>query len=314
MIFSVFAALACIVFLGSMVSYLFPEMSVDKLRQNINKLVLYIFLPALNFKVIYSAQIGHEFWQLPVLSFLGVVAAVIVGVITYSFIHASPRSKGALILACTFSNVTYFGIAVLQGLFPKEATEVIKVAILFEITITPLNIVLGSALASFYGKKKGFSFYKSLMEVVKLPILWTSFIAIVCNLLKITVPDFIVQTVTVLSSAVSGLMIFSLGLALKYPVLKASLRRFHVLLPVLLIKLIISPFLMFWGMRWLHVSEPYSQGGVIEAAMPTQLITLVVADRYKLDSELLAVVISLDTVIAFLTIPVMHIILNHVAL
>lgn len=315
MIASVFLALACVVFLGTLVTYLFPQIQIDKFRSNINQLVLYIFLPALNFKVIYEATIGHEFWQLPLLSFLGVVAAVVVGVVTYSFIKVSSKTKAALILAGAFSNVTYFGIAVLQGLFPANAMDVLKVAILFEITVTPLNIVLGSALAVFFMKKEeDFSIRKPLFEILKLPILWTSFLALILNFAKIPVPDFLLQAVTLLASAVSGLMIFSLGLALKYPVLARSMKRFHVLLPVIVIKLILSPFLMYWGVKWLGVVKPYSGASVIEAAMPTQLLTLIVADRYDLDSEILAVMIALDTALAFATIPIMHFILNRVIL
>jgi predicted permease len=311
MLFTVFGALACIVALGSVLMYLFRDLNIDSLRQNINKLVLYIFLPALNFNVIYTAQIGHEFWQLPVLAFVSVFILAAIGVLIYTFVPVEQRSKGALVLACAFGNVTYFGIAVLQGLFPNNIIEATKVAILFEITITPLNLVLGPALAALYSKNETFSLKKCLLDVVKMPLLWSTFIALALNLLRVPAPSFIVKSTAILASTVSGLMILALGMALKYPTLALAMRRVHYLLPVLVIKLLLSPFLMYVGVKLFHVANFYSFAGIMEAAMPSQLISLAIADRFNLDIEILAIAISFDTVVSFVTLPLVHTILSH---
>ncbi len=311
MITTVFIALACIVVLGSALIYLFPAMHVDTLRKYLNMLVLGVFLPALNFKVIYTAKIGYEFWQLPLVAVGGVAVSIAVGALIYAFFSIQGRSKGALIIACGFSNVTYFGIAVLQGLFPHNLIEVLKVAVLFEITITPLNLIVGSALASLYGnEEQKFSFKKSMIDVLKMPLLWSTFIALFLNLAKVHVPDFVMSATTLLANAVSGLMILSLGMALKYPILKLALVRLHILLPVFLIKLFLTPFLTFMGVHWLGVSAPYYQASILEAAMPSQLISLAVVDRFNLDVELLAIAISFDTALSFVTIPLVHAFLN----
>lgn len=311
MIISVFAALACIVILGSLLLYILPDVQVDALRQSINKIVLTIFLPALNFNVIYKAKIGHQFWQLPVLAFSSVLILVAIAMLAYQFIALDKQSKGALIIGCAFSNVTYFGIAVLQGLFPHHLTEVIQVAILFEITITPLSLIVGSALAAFYSETEKFSLRASLLAVAKMPLLWTTFIALGFNFARIPLPDFILRATGILAGTVSGLMIFSLGMALKYPILMRSFRRLHILLPVLIIKLLLSPLLVFIGVKLLNVTSPFSQAAVIEAAMPSQLISLAIVDRFKLNVEILAVAISLDTVVAFVTLPIVHILITH---
>lgn len=306
MVISVFVTLACVVILGSILVYLLPDLPIDIVRVNLNKLVLYIFLPALNFKVIYSAQIGSEFWQLPILAAASLFIAIFLGIIFYTFISVDRQVKGALIIAAAFSNVTYFGIAVLQGLFPAQAFEVIRVAVLFEITITPLALVVGSALAAIYGDQGKFSLKRSLLDVIKMPLLWATIIAFTLNLLKIHVPDFIINATNLLASTVAGLMILSLGMALKYPALIKALRRIYILLPVLLIKLILLPIIVFFGAKWLAVTEPYFQASVIEASMPSQLIGLVIADRFKLNVEILAIAIALDTVVSFFTIPCVH--------
>lgn len=315
MVSTVFLALALVIVVGSILVYILPDFPVDQVRQNINKLVLYIFLPALNFQVVYSSTIGHEFWQIPVLAALGIIIGVILGVLLYLPLkHPPPRAKASLILACAFGNVTYFGIAVLQGLFPNYLNETIKVVVLFEITITPLGLIIGSILAETYGKEHKISIMSatkdSLLAVVKMPLLWTTFLALALNLLHIPVESFILKGVSLLASTVSGLMILALGMALKFPVLKKSIKKLHILLPVFFIKLLVSPALMLLGTIWLQVSSPYFQAAVIEAAMPSQLISLVIADRFGLDTEILAVAITVDTVLSFFTIPMIQVYLN----
>jgi predicted permease len=283
-----------------------PDVQVDLLRANLNKVVLAVFLPALNFNVVYQTKIGYEFWQLPILAALGVFISVLVAGLVYSLMPVERRIQGALIIGCAFSNVTYFGIAVLQGLFPENSLEVVKVAVLFEITITPISVIVGAAVASIYSNNSLFSWKDSLLSIAKMPLLWATFVALFLNLCAIPLPGFVTKATTILASTVSGLMILSLGMALKYPVLKKSLRQIHYLLPVIIIKLFFSPFIMYWGVKMLGVQYPYSQAAIIEAAMPSQLISLVIADRYKLDTEVLAVAIAVDTVFSFISIPICH--------
>lgn len=311
MIISIFAALACVVIIGSLLVYLLPDVQVDLLRVNLNKVVLAVFLPALNFNVVYQTKIGYEFWQLPILAALGVVISVLIAALVYALLPVERRIQGALIIGCAFSNVTYFGIAVLQGLFPENSLEVIKVAVLFEITITPISVIVGAAVASIYSNVGTFSLYDSFIAILKMPLLWATFIALFLNLGGVHLPEFFVKATTILASTVSGLMILSLGMALKYPVLKNSIHKMHYLLPVIIIKLFLSPLIMFFGVRWLGVSYPYSQAAIIEAAMPTQLISLVIADRFKLDTEVLAVAIAVDTVFSFITIPLCQQMMLH---
>ena len=54
------------------------------------------------------------------------------------------------------------------------------------------------------------------------------------------------------------------------------------------------------------MKPPYFEAVTLEGAMPTQLLTLVIADRFNLDSKLLAQVILINTVIAFVTLPLLR--------
>jgi hypothetical protein len=63
----------------------------------------------------------------------------------------------------------------------------------------------------------------------------------------------------------------------------------------------------FFVGRGLNMSYPFFEASVIEAAMPTQLLTLVIADGFQLGTEILALVIFSITVASLMTIPLIRV-------
>ena len=81
-------------------------------------------------------------------------------------------------------------------------------------------------------------------------------------------------------------------------------------MPCLAIKLALSPLVVWLVGGVLGVREPYFHSAVVEAAMPTQLLALVVADRFGLDVETLARAVVLCTLASFATLPLLHALLG----
>jgi predicted permease len=306
MIVSIFAAIALIVFIGTLIRYFFPQMDVDNFRLNLNKLVLNVFLPCLNFEVIYLAHIGDEIWKVMFVAFCIIVVCLSLGAICYKWIALDTKTKNVFILGCAFANVTGLGLSVLQGFFPSHHLQVTEVVILFEITMTPLNLITGACLAAYSNREDNVSILSSLKSIAMMPLIWSMVIAMILNLLKVPVPNFIIHATTVLGAIVPGVMVFALGLAIKYKILLNSFSKIHLFLPIILIKLIASPIIAYFIVKAVNLNYPFSSASILEASMPTQLFTIVVADRYKLNTELIAVVITLDSILSFITMPLIR--------
>ncbi|PZV01885.1 MAG: hypothetical protein DCF32_15630 [Leptolyngbya sp.] len=364
---TVLLALGLIAGIGSFLRYLIKDLDVDGARKMIGALVLNIFLPALVFRVIYTAEMGAEFFQIPLIMLLSILICLGIAVAAFRAFKLQPEEKGALILASTFGNVTYLGLPILQGLFPSLALQVAKVAILCEVTTTPLNLSLGMALGSRFkasqrdrhrsepsvdltalalptplppdqplvsaeshyswaaevealntssplteslnrNRPKGLPFqtgiqigWQACQEMVRLPALWAVAIALTWKVSGLPVPAFLLQATQILGNTVTGLMMLSLGMGLRY-------RRIYQPLPLIVasgIKLLISPLVVFGVAILIGVQAPYLEAVVLEGAMPTQLLTFVIADRIGLNVERLALCILLNTAASFLTIPAM---------
>jgi predicted permease len=142
--------------------------------------------------------------------------------------------------------------------------------------------------------------------VAELPLLWAIAVALILNVLRVELPSFVLGAASLLGNAVSGLMILSLGMALRIETLRTLGRRLGVLIPCVLIKLALSPLVVWAGTRVLGVAEPFATATVLEAAMPTQLVVLVVADRFGLDTELAALAALVTTTASFGTLLLVH--------
>src|SRR5262245_46030611 len=97
----------------------------------IGVLVLHVFLPALNFRVIVKSDLGEQFWQVPLGAAGALALCLLAGFLAYRWLGVPREAQGALILAGAFGNVTYFGLPLLQGLYPGSAHQVTEVVILY---------------------------------------------------------------------------------------------------------------------------------------------------------------------------------------
>jgi predicted permease len=306
MVITVFLALGLIALIGSFVHLLLPDLDVAFTRHASGELVINVFLPALNFEVLYRLPLDETFWQIPLILLGGVLTCVIVASLVLIPIRLDRRVKGSLVLASAFGNVTYLGIPVLQGLFPDHRLQAIQVAVLAEVTVTTLDLVISSVIAPFYGGQANRSATAIAKEVAEFPLLWAIVLAAACRLGGVQVPAFVMNAMHLLGETVSGLMLLVLGMALNPSALLAAVRKPGRLITPLLVKLVMSPIVVLTFARMSSLTSVKIHAVTIEGAMPPQLFALIAADKTDLDTEYLAVAVLALTALSFITLPIVH--------
>lgn len=297
---SVFLPLALIALLGVLLRQLIPSMEDN--RRAMNQMVLYVFLPALVFHSIMGAPIDRLFYEIPLVAASGVFACLAVGFLVFRFLPIPGPTKGAMILAAAFGNVTYFGLPVLLGTFIGEAAEVTEVAVLYEVTKSSLNLTIGAMIAIAHGTDEAITFRKTALEALKLPPVWALAVAIAWKSSGLPCPAFVLHATALLATTVTGIMMLSLGMALKFK----PTRLMGLALPVAAIKLLLSPLVVALAVVPFGVTGIYRDAAILEGAMPSQLLSFIIAGRFKLDEETMAFVIMADTVLALVTLPLVH--------
>ena len=307
---NVFLTLAAIACVGSSLHRLLLDLDIDSTRRQCGTLVLNVLLPALNVQVIYGATISSTLWQVPLVMLIGLLVCVASALLVFHAFALTPKQKGSLIIGSAFGNVTYLGMPLLQGLFPEQFLLVTEIAILCEITVTSSDLITGSLLATLYEDERKPSIKAAFSQIARFPLILSAIVAITIRVIGIPLPEFLLSALHLLGQCTSGLMLLILGMALTPSVLKRSLHDFRQWWPLLIIKLGLSPLVVGFAGAKIGLTHFNLHAVMIEAAMPPQLFTFIVADRFGFDVEALASAVAFMTVVSLVTVPIINRILT----
>lgn len=272
-------------------------LSAEQTRLVLTSVVYYVFLPALVLDVLWSAKLGVQSLEFSLLGLSGILLSLLlIWLLTHLF--KLRRSQiGAILLATAFPNVTYLGLPVLEQAFGYWARSVAIQLDLF--AAAPLVFTVGIMIARHYGEDSAEQ--KAMLSFLNTPPFWSAFVAVILNLNQYTAPLWLDGVLQQLSSAVVPLMLFSLGLALSWKTIK--LKNLPYIVPVVVIQLLFMPLLVMQIASYLTMSEEYKAAAVLDMAMPSMILGIVFCDRYKLDSGLYAMAVTLTTLGSMLSLP-----------
>jgi len=256
-----------------------------------------LLLPALVVVVLWRANLSLDSVRIALLAALGVLSGMALAWLLFRRGTTAGAAIGALVLAAGFPNATYMGLPVLEASLGPWARSVAVQYDLF--ACTPLLLSIGVMIAAHYGgvKVKG----HPLLALLKVPPLWAAIIGIALNLSGVPLPTVLGGLLDMLASSVVPLMLFSLGLGLRWSARGWS--HLSQVLPVVVIQLLITP-LLIWGVSsFMGMSGPVQTAVVLEAGMPSMVLGIVLCDRYHLDTSLYAMAVTLSTALSLFTLP-----------
>ena len=276
-------------------------LSAEQTRQVLTTVVYYWLLPAMVLEVLWSADIGWHSLLYTLLGMTCIIAAMLCIWMVGAVFRFEDRRLGAMILAAAFPNVTYLGLPVLEQAFGGWARSVVIQMDLF--AATPLLFTVGAMIARRYGEEATEK-PRSLWLFFNAPPFWAAALAVMLNLSGCVAPVWFLGILQKLSAAVVPLMLFSLGLALSWQAV--SVRNMPYIIPVIIIKMALMPLLAMMLVGVLPIDGEYKAAAALDLAMPSMLLGIVFCDRYRLDSSLYAMAVTLTTAISLITLPFWH--------
>jgi len=279
--------------------------SADVIRSHLAQAVYHIFLPSLVLHVLWQSPVDLNTVRIPLVASLCVLLSLLAAFLLYgngklaaAFLPGNTNKMiGALLLASAFGNFSYLGLPVLSQAFGDWAQVI---AIQFDLLAsTPILFTVGIILARYYGQSGNGA--RGLLSLFSAPPVWAAAAGLLLSIFSVPMPSWLDTALNSLAAAVVPLMLLSVGMALRWQSGWAA--RIPVLLPVLVIQLLLMP-LIAWGAA-IGVGMPphYLPPAVVEAAMPTMVLGLVICDRFKLDVALYAEAVTLTTAASLLTLP-----------
>jgi len=275
-------------------------LTAEHTRLVLTSFVYYLLLPAMVIEVLWTADIGMQSFQYTILGVGCIVFAMFCIWMVGALFKFENKRLGAIILAA-FPNVTYLGLPVLEQAFGSWARSVVIQMDLF--AASPLVFTLGIVIARHYGEDTTEK-PKSALLFLNAPPFWAAAIAVTLNLNGFAAPAWLGGVLQKLSAAVVPLMLVSLGLALNWKAVTA--RNIPYVMPVILIKMLLMPLFAIVLVSYFPMEGKYKAAAVLDLAMPSMVLGVVFCDRYRLDSALYAMTVTVTTALSLMTLPFWH--------
>jgi len=276
-------------------------LSPTETRKVLTSVVYYVLLPALVLLVLWKADLSTRPVLIAVSAASGIAAGFLLGFLTCRVCKNSRAEAGALILAIAFPNATYLGLPVLEATFGSWARGI---AIQYDLfACTPLLFTVGVLFAARMGNS--LETRASLVSgLLRIPPMWAAIVAMGLNLADVPMPTLVEGLLDLLGRGVVPLMLFSLGLSLEWS--SSCWRLLPSLVPVVVISLFLVPLVVWAVASILGMQGEVLAAVVLEAAMPSMVLGIVLCDRFNLDSSLYAAAVTATTALSLITLPLWY--------
>ena len=261
----------------------------------LSKLNIYFVVSAFIFVKLYSTQFSASLFGHVLLFFILLVLILYVFSTLFAKILGLNRGKKT-----TFSNsIIFFN----SGNYGVPVNELVFKGDPFAMSIQVIVLTLQNILTFSYGifvlQSVNTSKWKAMIGYFKMPVLYAMMAGLLCNALNIPIPSVVLVPANMISDAMIGLALLTLGAQVARIQFKAALSAVYSSLTV---RLIISPIIALLIIWLFRVDGVTAQALLIASAMPTSVNSAVIAEEYKNYPEFAAQVVLFSTIISAFTV------------
>lgn len=313
---SLFAVAALL--LTAVPGYLLVKKKVlsEKGTVDFSRLLIFITQPAL---AIYTFQVTE--YSLEKLKSIGIFALLCVAVngimLGGAYLLFKKKSENpiyrVMTVATTFGNCAFFGIPIIEAIFPTEAKELIIYTTVYALVMNVLSWTVGSAIISGNGK------YISVKHIFLNPALIAFFVSLTLYVLRIplafTIPGtqmrftLLLDIITIAGRMATPLSMLIMGMRLATMSFKDVFceKRFYL---TLFIKQVIMPLVALLIVYFLPIPSSEKRVLYIICACPIASIVLNYAELCGVGQKEGAGLVLVGTIGSIITLPVMTLLLG----
>ncbi|MBA4370663.1 MAG: hypothetical protein C0418_03675 [Coriobacteriaceae bacterium] len=270
----------------------------------LNAVIVYAALPALIFRVVYTAPLSWEVLRVAGVAWVVSLVGFVLAWALARTLRLPPRTAAGFIICSAIGNTGYIGYPVSKMLFGDTG---LSRAVFYDVFGTVvLLLTIGIAIASRAGEHDE-GRVSVLKELFTFPAMLALLAALVARLVPVpeAVKAPVIEWLVLAGNMAVPLIMVSLGLSLT----AAGFRGAPVALGLAAgVKLLVLPVVALFAARALGESESLRLV-VLQAGMPTVMLSLVIGDRFHLDTEFIASAILVTTAAAVATIPLVQMLL-----
>ena len=267
----------------------------------LNKIVMNILLPCMIFSALYSSDLSL-IPKLGILPFVILISSFVTGLVSFLILKKlgyDDKKLWSVLVTVMIANTAFMGYPVNLGIFGHEG---FLRAIFCDIATMCIFLILSFVLVIKFGG----TVKKAIRKIALFPPLWAIVFGLGLNILNVPIGPVLNNTVNYLGNGAIPLIMISLGLSIDL----AGLSRSKSMVAFTsIMKLLFFPAIAFIVVLFLGLSDLQYTVAIVEAAMPSGMLSLVLAITYNLDYQLTSDCILINTVISLITLPVIIMIL-----
>ena len=268
----------------------------------ISTTMFYLLSPVLVFYSLYTSVVdGGEFFSLYFATLLFQVLMALIAYVIMRLQGSGSLERAGVMVASFCLNAGNYGLSLVFFAFGEEALSRAVIVFLANVTI---NYSLGVYVAS-NGRA---SPRKALMNISRVPAMYALVIAFVFVGLDITLPVAIERGVSRLSDAAIPMMLLLLGLQLGKI---GKLGQLRLLVTGVGLKLFFAPLLAVGLAVLFNLSDLSATAFIMQASMPTAILTIVLATEFDMDHDLSLNLIMISTFLSPITLSILIYILQE---
>jgi predicted permease len=252
--------------------------------------------PCLVFSQLVTSPVtGLDFGRMALFCVLTMLAMGLVARLAAMGLRLDRPSVSAFLLVVMFSNGGNYGLPVVLFAFGRDA---LSHASVYFVTSAVLVYTVGVLLAAS-GRR---SVRRALKGILKVPAAWAVGVAAIVLAGGLTVPLALMRPITLLGDAALPMMILVLGMQLE----RASVPdRPRVVAVAVILSLAVAPVVALVLASLLGLAGPARQAAVLQASMPTAVVTTILALEYDVRPAFVTSVVLLATLLSPLTLTVL---------
>jgi len=256
------------------------------------QIAFYILSPALVFKLLHSTDIHG----LQVVSMMALAAIVILSIATLCWLlgralHLDPKLASGVLLASAFMNAGNYGLSLNQFVYGESG---LAWASLFFVASMMLTNSLGVYGASS-GRKRPLA---ALRELAKVPAVYAIPLGLAARAFDLQLPAALSRPIDLLGAATIPVLLLVLGMQIG-----AGGAPGHrgLLAACVGLRLVVAPLLAWLVAPMLGLEGLARQVGVLESAMPTAVMSTILAIEFDVEPGFVTRAVLLTTLLSPLT-------------
>ncbi|MCX7759825.1 MAG: AEC family transporter [Hydrogenothermaceae bacterium] len=295
--------LAAILFFFSL-GYIFVRFRIfpTEYSKAFTDFIIKVGFPGLVFYNIYNLKPGSDVILILLAGYLIIFISLLISFYIGKWLKFDRKTLSSFMLVSSFGNTGFLGYPFVLSLYGEEG---LRYAVIFDQLAMFLPIYLLAPLIVAYGKEdKKFSI--DIKKILLFPPFIALFIAFILK--PFTVPSIILNISQTLGKTVIPLILFSVGINLRFYHLKERLRDISF---VITIKNFILPFILlgFICVAVGSVSLPWKVA-VIETAMPPMVLASIFVIDADLDKDLAVSSVAAGILVSFFSVPFIYFLVN----